>query len=1144
MDPEKQAILDAVNNYDPTPELNAVKLRGGAGNRRGRRGGRLTPETPVPTRTFGGQEQTLPFQQLSGQSAENLAKGAAVAPFTAAPDILGLVEDYAKYGVDRTLSFLTGEDFSGTGEALFGESISGNPIRELVGLDPESGTGMVGEVFAPVGTAGKAAVGLAEGAQAMGKFAGKALADAQWAAPFFHGGAASFNRWDTTKMGSGTGGQREGWGAYFATSQDEADDYKNMLSNVTIQHPELPPEVLRDAGKDIWNSDYTVEEASEFVRDPAFWEQQAERWAESGFPEYAELIRQAKPWRDAEYGGGFLYEAEIPDEMVAQMPDRRDRLMNAPKVKALSDELGLETANQWNPGTTRPPEEVWEVQEALAERAARLGQPYESGDAGISDLFEPGGLMDFYKFEGDVSGPSISGETINSLRRQLAEKAPDMEPDDVLEVATALYGRPDAAASILLDSRGVPGIRYSGEQDMNVVVFNPERALARLKRNGEEVYRSPDFTPRTAGDLREEFLGRDDEFWDIADEGDGSTFRKSGYRGTQCTGYACEIQEKLGRDRVKVLGFDAGDNPEALTGQAADGHDFAVVDDRYIVDPWVSDVEDMGKGVYDLQDPADAAKIRELYGDPKTWKPAGGDQQRYYRAPGFEGGAPPGWSANDIIESEAERGWVDPDKITPEIAKKLEGRPAEDLMWVAPNREYLWSEFGPDEETGWRGLIEDKNTIEDITDRIKDEGWEELPIGADPDQVLMIRKQPEAPTTDQTNFLYNDDVPMPHPPGSQRIIDVGMELNDQAMEAWGGQVPDMSLPENREKAIDAMFNEAMASYEKRPDMAGWYKDNLARAMAHAAKLHPELATDPQAEGAFKLIMAITSNGQEVPLNAKLTNQYYQEWRRTGKFPIKGSGKEADAMRKSFTAANKYIDREGWDAFNEFLDTDFTVKELKQMGFKISGENVDTMVKGSAIFGPKIGNGFLQNLRGNYDPATFDRWWTRTWGRHTGTLISDPVKIGDQLDKFLDEVDDLTAADLRAYGVTRQQLEDHPEEAAIMLYNQFAKGGFDDADKTPINNKARNLAKSLTNVVDAPGGGKDRNNMRAVILGVRDRMRENGIMVDTADVQALLWYTEKDLYAKMGAKTNTETVDYATVWEQLAGAPKNALGSAQ
>ena len=237
------------------------------------------------------------------------------------------------------------------------------------------------------------------------------------------------------------------------------------------------------------------------------------------------------------------------------------------------------------------------------------------------------------------------------------------------------------------------------------------------------------------------------------------------------------------------------------------------------------------------------------------------------------------------------------------------------------------------------------------------------------------------------------------------------------------------------------------------------------------------------------------------------------------------------MKKSFVAANDLVEKMGWEGFDMFLDTEFTVRELEALGFKIGGENKGTHVKGSAIFGPKIGGGFMQNLRGNYDPPTFDRWWQRTWGRHSGTLISPEEKIGAQLEAFIDTLEDVEPEAFKAIGMTKAQALDNPEEAARVIYNGFQKGGF--KVKSEVNNASRNLVKSLDNVVDAPAGGGQREYMRGVILQVRDNLRARGINVDTADVQALLWYAEKDLYGKMGGIVNTETVDYATVWKQLA-----------
>ena len=381
----------------------------------------------------------------------------------------------------------------------------------------------------------------------------------------------------------------------------------------------------------------------------------------------------------------------------------------------------------------------------------------------------------------------------------------------------------------------------------------------------------------------------------------------------------------------------------------------------------------------------------------------------------------------------------------------------------------------------------------------------------------------------RAEFIYGAEEAV-QAPNSRRLYDAGLELQDDALRVWGGQ-PMQMVPENLPVLADNLTQEAMASYRQRPHMAGWYKANLDEAMTHASRIHPELATDADSQTAFKVIMAVTSNGQEVPLNARLTNDYYRLWKETGQFPIAGSGKEVKAMKQSFNTANTIIADQGFDGFVDFLSRDFTVRDLKAQGFKITGENMDTVVKGSAVFGPKIGGGFMQNLMGNYNPPTFDRWFMRTYGRHTGTLLASPKKIGSQVEEFIQALEDVEPEAFRAIGMTKTQALQHPEEASAVVLKAFSKGDF--KVKSDVNNAARNLQKSLAGLVDSPGGGNQREFMRKTMTMVRDNLRAQGVQVDTADVQALLWYAEKDLYGKLGARVNTDTVDYATVWKQLA-----------
>jgi hypothetical protein len=89
-----------------------------------------------------------------------------------------------------------------------------------------------------------------------------------------------------------------------------------------------------------------------------------------------------------------------------------------------------------------------------------------------------------------------------------------------------------------------------------------------------------------------------------------------------CTSWANMVATAVpGRSRVR--GFWVDDNPEASDiANVCDGHDFAVVDDRYIVDGWAVHVEGISKrAVWDMQDPGDRQSVLRMYGRPERWQP-------------------------------------------------------------------------------------------------------------------------------------------------------------------------------------------------------------------------------------------------------------------------------------------------------------------------------------------------------------------------------------------------------------------------------------------------------------------------------------------------------------------------------------------
>ncbi|MGK9450273.1 hypothetical protein ACSSZE_03270 [Acidithiobacillus caldus] len=90
--------------------------------------------------------------------------------------------------------------------------------------------------------------------------------------------------------------------------------------------------------------------------------------------------------------------------------------------------------------------------------------------------------------------------------------------------------------------------------------------------------------------------------------------------------YAEAVRDMLPDHNVQIVGFYSKDNPESTYAKQwhEDGADFAIVDNRYLVDPWPKLVlgDKSYPVVYDLHDPADQDKVIETYGDPKKWEHA------------------------------------------------------------------------------------------------------------------------------------------------------------------------------------------------------------------------------------------------------------------------------------------------------------------------------------------------------------------------------------------------------------------------------------------------------------------------------------------------------------------------------------------
>jgi hypothetical protein len=110
---------------------------------------------------------------------------------------------------------------------------------------------------------------------------------------------------------------------------------------------------------------------------------------------------------------------------------------------------------------------------------------------------------------------------------------------------------------------------------------------------------------------------------DFAGKGDWNVLMPDGSSSVVCTNYAKHIKKTLAQRNVEVVGFMCSDNQDCTFTRMdlAEGHDFALVDGRYLVDPWMRLVcgYDNVPMVYDLLEPGEAKEAQHMYGARDRW---------------------------------------------------------------------------------------------------------------------------------------------------------------------------------------------------------------------------------------------------------------------------------------------------------------------------------------------------------------------------------------------------------------------------------------------------------------------------------------------------------------------------------------------
>ena len=305
-----------------------------------------------------------------------------------------------------------------------------------------------------------------------GLFGGGLTPGVDAAATVYHGSPYRFDRFDSSKIGTGEGAQAYGHGLYLADSPAVAGGYAKNLgtasANAAVRGIAQKGSEYRNIQAALLRQDRELRaQFKDLISKDDLSAAEVVLVDKDKFP--ASVVQKVQQLQDAEDAAyrqmseGNLYKVDLPDEAIARMLDWDKPLsQQAPEVQAVLDRMGL--------------------------GAKETGQAAYKAAAGFDSM-------------ANVARVTLSGGRDPELALRMAfPKITDSELKTAIARAKSAGG--DSIASSMFRDAGIPGIRYldggsrtAGQGTSNYVVFpGNESLLTILERNGQVVapsYRDP-----------------------------------------------------------------------------------------------------------------------------------------------------------------------------------------------------------------------------------------------------------------------------------------------------------------------------------------------------------------------------------------------------------------------------------------------------------------------------------------------------------------------------------------------------------------------------------------------------------------------------------------------------------------------------
>lgn len=438
--------------------------------------------------------------------------------------------------------------------------------------------------------------------------------------------------------------------------------------------------------------------------------------------------------------------------------------------------------------------------------------------------------------------------------------------------------------------------------------------------------------------------------------------------------------------------------------------------------------------------------------------------------------------------------------------------------------------------------------------------------------------------------------------------EVSRWIMERSLEDLGGAPITGPSEEGDEIVSDMMVAETIYALERDGgrDSSQWYTRSIERMIAIASVLHPEIGDDEAAaahpSGLFRdredartvlfAAMAITSQNIVVQDNMRYALEQYRAFLEDGAFRPHSYGANGIAIENNLARFNFIFRRAGGDLrrVRRLLCLKMKMKDLqaaaRRYGIDVPAkEMADETVYGSMLFGPKVGNGFFQNLIGNHEPVTIDLWFMRLWGRYTGTLLRNEVReeavtrlvkglrrsLSSKRMRALMEREGLAVDPSRVREMDARELLDYARRLKLFwekLRRKYVSGAMSSAFHVrqgrpgePKGNReaselkarlawpgaAESIVQSLGHPVDSPRSAGLRRWIRSVCRKALSKLDERGYPMTAADMQAILWYPEKEIYARLsGRRAERLNMSYDEAMARIAleqGASPEAVQAA-